>query len=90
MEYISTTDLRTKSSQIIKTLKKGYSIKLIYRSQVVGNITPQKSFSNEKPAIQLHDIYDDLVKIIPSATKRADWKKLYHKELQHKYGKNFS
>jgi len=42
MEFITTTDLRTKSSALITSLKNGESISLIHRSKVVGIIKPKK------------------------------------------------
>ncbi len=41
MNYITTTDLRTKSSELIETLKRGQSVDLIHRSKVVGEIKPK-------------------------------------------------
>lgn len=40
MNYISTTDLRFKSSELIKTLKNGGSVSLVHRSKLVGTIQP--------------------------------------------------
>lgn len=40
MDYITTTDLRTKSSDLISSLKRGLSISLIHRSTIVGKIIP--------------------------------------------------
>lgn len=40
MNYITTTDLRTKSSALISSLKRGQSISLIHRSSIVGKIIP--------------------------------------------------
>lgn len=90
MEYISTTDLRTKSSQLIKALQKGKTIRLVYRSQVVGNISPQAPLKTEKSEISLLDIHDYLVRIIPPKERDIDWKAIYRKELQKKYGKHLS
>lgn len=40
MDYITTTDLRTKSSQLVKKLKSGESFSLIHRSKIIGKIMP--------------------------------------------------
>lgn len=40
MQYITVTELRTKTPQLVKALKSGHTVKLIHRSQVVGDIRP--------------------------------------------------
>lgn len=41
MQVITTTELRTKSKELVKTLQEGRSIELIHRSRVVGEIKPK-------------------------------------------------
>lgn len=41
MDYITTTQLRTKSSELVKALLEGRSVDLIHRSKVVGEIKPK-------------------------------------------------
>lgn len=52
MQNITTTDLRTKSSQLVKTLKEGRSVDLIHRSKIIGEIKPKiqdpKPFNADK------------------------------------------
>jgi len=43
MEFVTTTQLRTKSPQILAQLKLGKSIRLIHRSKVVGTIKPPEN-----------------------------------------------
>ncbi len=40
MQYISTTELRTKTPELIKTLSQGQSVILIHRSKVIGEFKP--------------------------------------------------
>ena len=40
MQYITTTELRTKSSKVVTTLKEGSRLRLIHRSKVIGDIVP--------------------------------------------------
>lgn len=40
MRVITTTELRTKSKQLIEALREGYSVDLIHRSRVVGKFQP--------------------------------------------------
>ena len=41
MQYITTTQLRTKSRELVKVLLEGRSVDLIHRSKVVGEIKPK-------------------------------------------------
>lgn len=41
MNYITTTELRTKTSKLISALKSGKSVDLIHRSKVVGEFRPK-------------------------------------------------
>ncbi len=89
MDYITTTDLRTKSSQLINSLEKGSSVPLVHRSQIVGIIKPQKKLTMLSQA----DI-TELKKLAKKASLPArtydERQKLYQKHLQKKYGKNIS
>ena len=40
MQYIAATKLRTKTPELIETLRQGNSVDLLYRSKVVGKISP--------------------------------------------------
>lgn len=41
MNFITTTQLRTKSKELVKSLEEGYSVKLVHRSKVIGEIKPK-------------------------------------------------
>ena len=41
MQYITTTELRTKSKKLVETLREGQSVDLVHRSKVVGEIKPK-------------------------------------------------
>ncbi|MBI2018894.1 hypothetical protein HYS96_04295 [Candidatus Daviesbacteria bacterium] len=89
MEYITTTHLRTRSSQLVATLQKGGSVSLIHRSKVIGKIEPA-----QKSPITITDIkaFEKALagikpkKLIP----RKDRDKVYRQRLMEKYGKNIS
>lgn len=86
MRYITTTDLRTKSSQLVNILKKGGSVSLIHRSKVIGKIQPEqepKPFDAKK--------FKKLVKglNLPKTTY-AQREKIYRKHLMEKYGQGLS
>lgn len=87
MDYITTTELRTKSSKVVKTLREGGNLRLIYRSKIIGEILPtyepkpfnpdafEKFLDNIKPKKLVH---------------RKDRARIYRKHLEEKYGKSFS
>ena len=89
MDTITTTNLRTQSSKLIDTLKKGGVVSLIHRSKVVGLIKPQK----ETKVLTLEDI-----KQIKAISQNLNLPKLsyeerenlYRKQLLNKYGKDIS
>lgn len=74
MNYITTTDLRTKSKELIKILQEGHSVELIHRSKVVGEIRPKiydpKPFDPDKLA---------------EITKKLNLPKLSYKERERRY-----
>lgn len=41
MDYLTTTELRTKSAKLIDFLKRDIDVTLIYRSKIIGRILPQ-------------------------------------------------
>ncbi len=41
MQVITTTQLRTRSKQLVKALSEGQSVDLIHRSKIVGEIKPK-------------------------------------------------
>ena len=87
MQVITTTELRTKSSQVVKTLKEGGKLSLIHRSRVVGEIVPvqePKPFDPEAFGKFLDSIRPK--KLIP----KKDREKIYRKHLEEKYGKDLS
>ncbi len=89
MNYLTTTDLRTKSSELIDLLTKGMEVSLIHRSQIVGVIKPKK-----QPKVLTETKIGKLKKLalklnLPkiSYKERA---KLYREHLLKKYGKGLS
>lgn len=45
MQYITFTELRTKTHNLAKALEKGAEIKLVRKSKIVGTIIPDKSLT---------------------------------------------
>ena len=89
MDHITTTNLRTQSSKLVDTLKKGGVVFLIHRSKVVGVIKPKK----EPKAMTKTDI-DQLKRLAEnlslSKTSYEEREKIYKKHLMDKYGKGLS
>lgn len=87
MEYITTTNLRTKSKQLVDALKKGAIISLIHRSKVIGKIQPFKEAGKLFDAAEFKRFVKDL-KLPKTTPSQRD--KIYRKHLLRKYGKGIS
>ena len=89
MQIITTTELRTKSKDLVKALREGRSVNLIHRSRVVGEIKP---VYDEKPLTR------EGIRRIQEAAKKMNLPKLSYRErdriyrtlLMKKYGKGLS
>ncbi len=89
MQVITTTQLRTKSKDLLKALKEGRSVDLIHRSKVVGEI---------KPAYDTKPLTKEGIKKIQEAAEKlnlpklsyGEREKIYRKHLMEKYGKDIS
>lgn len=87
MQYITTTELRTKSSKVVKTLKEGGNLRLIYRSKVIGEILP--TYEPKPFNAAAFDKFLNSLKPKKLVPKR-DREKIYRKHLEKKYGKGLS
>lgn len=89
MEYITTTELRTKTSQLVKTLKKQGKVTLIHRSQVIGVVDPIRQV--QAPPITLEKFSNFLDGIKPKKIiPRSQREQTYRRNLMKKYGKHLS
>jgi antitoxin (DNA-binding transcriptional repressor) of toxin-antitoxin stability system len=89
MQNITTTNLRTKSSQLVDALKKGMSVSLIHRSKVIGEIRPKK----EPKPITKEDIKQLKKLAVELNLPKVTYQKreaIYRKHLLKKYGQNLS
>ncbi|KKQ35074.1 MAG: hypothetical protein US51_C0017G0006 [Microgenomates group bacterium GW2011_GWA2_37_6] len=90
MDYITTTQLRTKSSELVRTLREGRSVDLVHRSKVVGTIKPDK----EEPKIMTKDSIERLKELAKQMslpkTSYAQREKNYRNHMMKKYGKHIS
>lgn len=87
MNTITTTNLRTQSSALVDTLKKGGTVSLIHRSKVVGVIKPAIPEGKPFNAGKLKKLAQRLN--LPKTTYEEREKK-YRTHLENKYGTGFS
>ena len=87
MDYISTTELRTKSSQLIEALGKGITVSLIHRSKVVGEIKPKRESAKPFDPMAFKKLADELN--LPKLSYK-EREKRYRKHMMEKYGKSIS
>ncbi len=87
MQLITTTELRTKTTELVKALREGRSVDLIHRSRVVGEIKPKiqdpKPFDPDKVAEIAKKL--NLPKLSYKERERR-----YRAHLMKKYGKDLS
>jgi len=91
MEFITTTQLRTHSTNLVSSLAQGKSVKLVHRSKIIGDILPKNTTT--KPvfdASRLEKASQAAAKkySIPYDLETRD--KLYRNRIMAKYGKSLS
>lgn len=87
MNFITTTDLRTKSSTLIESLKNGKSVSLIHRSKIVGVIKPAQEEPKKFNAERVAQIAKQMN--LPRLSY-AEREKRYREHVMKKYGKGVS
>lgn len=90
MQYLTTTQLRTQSTDLVKALLAGQSINLIHRSKVVGEISPVVNETNpltEKDILEIKCLAQNLNLPKLSYNQRE---KIYRRRLTQKYGRGLS
>lgn len=89
MNYITTTELRTKSTKLVESLKKGEKVSLMHRSKVVGIIAPAV-----EPKPFTEDVIKKLKKLAQELnlpkTSYKERERIYRKHLTQKYGEGLS
>ncbi|OGM27982.1 hypothetical protein A3D00_04540 [Candidatus Woesebacteria bacterium RIFCSPHIGHO2_02_FULL_38_9] len=74
MNLITTTDLRTKTSELVELLLAGRSVNIIHRSRVIGEI---------RPKIEEVKVFD--AKRFKKIVEKLDFPHLTDKEIEKKY-----
>ncbi len=85
MNYITTTQLRTKSKELVSILREGGSVELIHRSKVIGEIKPVEKQPVIFDAKEFMRLTEELN--LPKTTY-AERERRYRAHLMKKYGKN--
>ncbi len=87
MKYITSTELRTKSKELIEALREGNSVVLIHRSKEVGTIAPPKA---EKPAklFNAKKFMEAAKELDLPQTTNEEREASYRQHIEKKYGKH--
>lgn len=85
MNHITTTDLRTKSSDLITSLKKGTIVSLIHRSKIVGKIIPSSDISLK--TIDAKRLQNKIDRLDFSSLTQAEIDRRYRIAMMKKHGK---
>lgn len=88
MEYITTTELRTKSPALVKALNDGKKVSLVHRSKVVGVIKPLKYVPKVFNAEKFKEALRALRPAKPISQSQGE--KNYREHMMKKYGKYIS
>jgi len=86
MNYISTTGLRTQSSELVDALLAGKTVDLIHRSKLIGRVVPIEK--NEKSKKSFYELILSLPKTKKTTIKERE--KIYKTQIMKKYGKSIS
>ncbi len=84
MNYITTTDLRTKSSELVDTLKAGVEVTLVHRSKIIGTIRGIPHQSNTIKEKAFAKFLKEIRPAKPLTTKEK--KDAYSRHLKERYG----
>ncbi len=88
MNYITTTQLRTQTTNLLSALHDGETVDLIHRSQVVGEIRQKRVIKNKLfNSKRMSKIVEELN--LPKLTE-AQREKNYREAMMKKHGKYIS
>lgn len=90
MQYITTTQLRTKSTSLIESLLRGEEVELIHRSKVIGKIQPKKEEHGPLTAKDIEDIQNAAESLKLPKLSYGEREGRYRKYLLKRYGKGLS
>lgn len=90
MNYITTTDLRTKSSELIDLLLRGTEVSLIHRSKIVGVIKPVQNTAEPLTQESIDKLKKLAIQLNLPKTTYKERERRYHRYMIEKYGKHLS
>lgn len=79
MQTITTTELRTKSKELVEVLREGLSVDLIHKSRIIGKI---------KPSYDPKPLTEEGIRRIQQAANKLNLPKLSYKERERRYRKH--
>jgi len=90
MNYITSTELRTKTTELVEKLEAGEEVRLLHRSKVLGTIRPEHM--DKKPLKTIEDTQKFFKDMRAIAKKVGKYTKSqrdvnYKKHMETKYGK---
>lgn len=86
MNYITTTELRTRSSELIDFLLAGESVNLVHRSTIVGTIFPAEEEPVSLTKKDVKEISEIISRLNLSPTTPRERINNYRLHLKKKYG----
>lgn len=86
MNYLTTTDLRTKTNTLIQTILAGGSVDLIHRSQVIARVQPAVKLTKVMTKKDIEEIQQGARELNLPRLSYAEREKRYRKHLEQKYG----
>jgi hypothetical protein len=90
MQLITTTELRTKSRELVNLLLSGKSVDLIHRSKVIAEVRPKKSEIKIMTAERIDEIKRLAKKMNLPKLSYREREKRYRDAMMKKHGQNFS
>ncbi|EKD52609.1 MAG: hypothetical protein ACD_61C00292G0003 [uncultured bacterium] len=90
MNLITTTELRTKSNELINTLLSGRSVNLIHRSRIIGEVSPKKNLGKAFTQKDAENIQKLSRKLNLPIISDEEIEKRYRKAMMKKHGQYFS
>lgn len=90
MQYITTTELRTKSKKLVEILQEGRSVELVHRSRVIGKVKPALKEPRPLTKIDIEKIKQLAKQLNLPKLSYKEREKRYRKHLMEKYGQGLS
>jgi len=87
MQLITTTELRTKSKELVSTLLSGGSVDLIHRSRIIAELKPRKE---EPKKFDAHRVIELARKLNLPKLSYAERDRRYREAMMKKHGSSIS